>query len=130
MQRALGPFPYKYTIIFGENMASIYNLVIDQGTDFSANLTVKDSTNTVRNLTGYTGRAQLRRSYASSSNVTFTVNIDSPTDGNVKITLANAATANLKYGRYVYDVELTKTSDSTIERVYEGIATVYPEVTR
>ena len=111
-------------------MASTYNLVIDQGTDFSANLTVKDSTNTVRNLTGYTGRAQLRRSYASSSNVTFTVNIDTPTDGNVKITLTNATTANLKYGRYVYDVELTKTADSTIERVYEGIATVYPEVTR
>lgn len=111
-------------------MASTYNLAIDQGTDFSANLTVKDSTNTPRNLTGYTGRAQLRRSYASSSNVTFTVNIGTPTDGNVKITLANTATANLKYGRYVYDVELTKTADNTIERIYEGIATVYPEVTR
>lgn len=110
--------------------STYYNLAIDQGTDFSANLTVKDSTNTVRNLTGFTGRAQLRRSYASSSNVTFTVNIDTPADGNVKITLANASTANLKYGRYVYDVELTKASANTIERIYEGIATVYPEVTR
>lgn len=111
-------------------MATTYNLAIDQGTDFSANLTVKDTTGSLRNLTGYTGRAQLRRSYASSSNVTFTVNIDTPSDGNVKITLANATTANLKYGRYVYDVELTKNSDNTIERVYEGIATIYPEVTR
>lgn len=111
-------------------MATTYNLAIDQGADFSNTFTAKDSTNTVRNLTGYTGRAQLRRSYASTSNVTFTVNIDTPADGNVKITLSNAATANLKYGRYLYDLELTKTSDNTIERLYEGIVTVYPEVTR
>jgi hypothetical protein len=112
-------------------MASIYNLAIDQGTDFSTELPpIKDATNSVRDLTGYTGRAQLRKSYASTSNVTFTVNIDTPTDGIVKLTLSNAATANLRYGRYVYDVELTKTSDSTIERLYEGIVTVYPEVTR
>ena len=112
-------------------MAVIYNLAIDQGTDFSANLPpVKDSTNTVRNLTGYTGRAQIRKSYAATSNVSFTVNIDTPTDGIVKLTLANALTANLKYGRYVYDLEITKTSDNTKERLYEGIVTVYPEVTR
>ena len=111
-------------------MATIYNLVIDQGTDFSNTFTIKDSTNTIRNLTGYTGKAHLRRSYASTSNVTFTINIADPTNGNVVATLSNAVTANLKYGRYVYDLELTLTSANTIERVYEGIATVYPEVTR
>jgi len=111
-------------------MASIYNLVIDQGTDFNNTFTIKDSTNTVRNLTGYTGIAQLRRSYASTSNVAFTINIANPTSGNVVVTLSNAVTANLKYGRYVYDLELTLTSANTIERAYEGIVTVYPEVTR
>jgi len=130
MQRASGPFPYKYTIIFGENMASTYNLAIDQGTDFTITIVANDSTGTARNLTGYTGNAQLRRSYASTTNVAFTVNISTPSIGEVTLTLANAKTANLKYGRYVYDLELTKTSDSTVERILEGIVSVYPQVTR
>ena len=111
-------------------MATNYNLVIDQGADFSNTFTVIDSTNTKRNLTGYTGKAQLRRSYASTSNVAFTINIADPANGNVIVTLSNASTANLKYGRYVYDLELTLTSANTIERVFEGIVTVYPQVTR
>ena len=111
-------------------MATTYNLAIDQGTDFSNTFTLKDSTNTIRNLTGYTGKAHLRRSYASTSNVAFTINIASPTNGNVVVTLSNAVTANLKYGRYFYDLELTLTSANTIERAFEGIATVFPEVTR
>ena len=111
-------------------MATTYNLAIDQGTDFTYTITVVDATNTVRDLTGYTGKAQLRRSYASTSNTEFTINIAAPASGNVVITLSNAKTANLKYGRYLYDVELTKTADSTIERIQEGIAVIYPQVTR
>ncbi len=111
-------------------MASTYNLAIDQGTDFTITIVANDSTGTARNLTGYTGNAQLRRSYASTTNVAFTVNISTPSIGEVTLTLANAKTANLKYGRYVYDLELTKTSDSTVERILEGIVSVYPQVTR
>lgn len=111
-------------------MASTYNLAIDQGTDFTVTIVANDSTGTARSLTGYTGTAQLRRSYASTTNVDFTVNISSPSTGEVTLTMANAKTANLKYGRYVYDLELTKTADNTIERILEGIVTVYPQVTR
>jgi len=107
-----------------------YTLYINQGSDFAQTLTAYDSTGTARDITGYTGKAQLRRSYASTSNVEFTINIASPTSGNVVVTLSNAATANLKYGRYLYDLELTKTSSSTIERLYEGIAVIYPQITR
>ena len=111
-------------------MATTYNLAIDQGTDFSNTFTLKDSSNTVRNLTGYTGKAHLRRSYASTSNVAFTINIANPTNGNVVVTLSNAVTANLKYGRYVYDLELVNSNTLTVERVVEGIVTVYPEATK
>lgn len=111
-------------------MATVYNLAIDQGTDFSTTIEVNDDTGSDRNLTGYTGRAQLRRSYHSVSNTAFTVTIDNPTEGEVILSLSNAVTANLKYGRYVYDVELVKTSDGTVERILEGVVTVYPEVTK
>lgn len=112
-------------------MATNYTLYIDQGSDFSHTHTVKDSSGTARDLTNLTGRGQLRRSYFSSSNVAFTVTIDSAVSGNVKISLTNAQTANLRYGRYVYDVELVNTlATANVERVLEGIVTVYPEVTK
>lgn len=111
-------------------MAQVFNLAVDQGADFSAEILASDDTGTARDLTGYTGRGQMRRSYYSTSNVAFTVTIPTPETGEVQITLTNATTANLRMGRYVYDIELVKTADGTVERLLEGIVTVYPEVTR
>lgn len=111
-------------------MATVYNLAVDQGTDFSTTIDVNDDTGSARDLSGYTARAQLRRSYHSVSNTAFTITINNPSEGEVVISLSNAVTSNLRYGRYVYDVELVKTSDSTVERILEGIITVYPEVTK
>jgi hypothetical protein len=111
-------------------MASIYNLAVDQGTTFLATIQVNDTTGSARDLSGYNGRSQLRRSYFSTSNVEFTVSITSPADGEVKISLTSAQTANLRYGRYVYDVELVETASGNVERILEGIVTVYPEVTK
>jgi hypothetical protein len=110
-------------------MAIAYNLFIDQGANFSANVTVKDNTNTVRDLSGYTARSQMRRSHYSANSTSFTANIGSPASGNVTLSLTNAATANLKPGRHVYDIEIIS-SANVVERIYEGIVTVYPEVTR
>jgi len=59
-----------------------------------------------------------------------TAQISSPADGEITISLSDAQTANLKPGRYVYDVELVANADSTVERLIEGIVTVYPEVTK
>lgn len=112
-------------------MASVYNLAIDQGTTFSANVQVNDDSGSARDLTGFTARSQLRRSYFSTSNVEFTIGLSSPlTDGEVTMSLTAAKTANLKYGRYVYDLELVETATGNVERILEGIVTVYPEVTK
>jgi hypothetical protein len=110
-------------------MAQYYNLAIDQGTDFSVTITANDSTGSARVLTGYTGNAQIKRSYYSSTGTYFGINI-AAANGQITLTLSNAQTANLKYGRYVYDLELTKTSANTIERIIEGTATIYPQVTK
>ena len=54
----------------------------------------------------------------------------SASGGIVKISL-NATTTNaLKAGRYVYDVEITKTSTNEITRIIEGQLEVRPGVTR
>jgi hypothetical protein len=71
----------------------------------------------------------MRRSYYTNANVSFSANIASPADGTVSLDLTNTQTSALKPGRYVYDVELVS-NVSTVERLVEGIITVYPEATK
>ena len=111
-------------------MASVSNLNLDQGATYSVSIIVNDDTGSARNLTGYTGRSQLRRSYYSSSNTAFTIAITNPANGEITLNLTAAQTANIKAGRYVYDLELVNANTLTVERVVEGIITVYPEVTK
>lgn len=111
-------------------MAVKANIVIDQGTDFSATVNVSgsDGVNPF-DLTGYTVAAQMRKNYASSSASTFGTSHAGNT-GVITLTMDNANTAGLEPGRYLYDVEITKTSDGEITRVVEGIVTVTPGITR
>ena len=113
-------------------MAAIANLLVDQGANFSSTITVYNTDDTVFDLTGYTGAAQVRKSYSSSAaSATFTVAFNSDrTTGKLTLTLTAVQTATLDEGRYVYDVEVTKTSDSTVTRVIQGIVTVSPNATK
>lgn len=111
-------------------MATVSNLAIDQGTTYSVTVLVTDNTGTVRDLAGYTARSQLRRSYYTNSNTAFTVSIDNPSEGEIVLELTSAQTSALKAGRYVYDVELVSNTTSSVERIVEGIVTVYPEATK
>lgn len=111
-------------------MAAISNLVIDQGTTYSLTINVADATGAAVNLTGYTLRAQLRKSYGATSYTSFTTSAGAdPTDGELTISLTDAQTSALKSGRYVYDIEIVDTS-SVVTRVLEGIVTITPEVTK
>ena len=110
-------------------MAAVSNLAIDQGTTFSVIFTVNDDTGTARNLTTFTARSQMRRSYYSTANTAFTVSIDNPSDGEITLNLSANTSASLRPGRYVYDVELISNT-STVERIVEGIVTIYPEATK
>jgi hypothetical protein len=108
-------------------MATKANLIIDQGSSFSTSIALTDNDGVALNLTGYTGAAQIRKHYTSSTAVTFTVTIDVP-NGEVLLSLTSTQTAAIAAGRYVYDVELT--IGSLVSRVIEGIITVTPEVTK
>lgn len=111
-------------------MAAKANIVIDQGTDFTTTITVTDADENVVDLTGYTGAGQIRKHYESSTATDFTLSFGTPrTDGKVTIALSRVQTANLEAGRYVYDVELTSSANTT-SRLSEGIVTVTPQVTR
>lgn len=111
-------------------MATVSNLAIDQGTTFSVTITVTDDTGSARNLAGYTGRALLKRSYYTNSNTAFTVTIDNPGEGEIDLSLTPVQTSALRAGRYVYDLELVNNGTGSVERIVEGIVTIYPEVTK
>ena len=68
-------------------MAAVSNLAIDQGTTFSVTITVTDDTGSARNLTNYTARSQMRKSYYTTANTAFSANILSPTDGTITLDL-------------------------------------------
>jgi hypothetical protein len=110
-------------------MAVLSNLSIDQGSDFSAEIIVEDSNGDVANLTGYTGAGQIRKTYSSSTYTAFGVTVTNAGNGLLTLTLTNAVTNGMKAGRYVYDVEITKTSNGEKTRVVEGQVTINPGVT-
>jgi hypothetical protein len=110
-------------------MATKANLVIDQGTTYSTTLTMTDDNGDPLILSGYSANSQIRKWYTSSNPAAvFSTSIDVQT-GTISLTLSANQTNALVAGRYVYDVELTDTSN-TVSRVVEGIVTVTPQVTR
>jgi len=109
-------------------MAIKANLQIDQGTDFSTEIDVLDENGDVVDLTGYSGAAQMRKHYTSSTSTAFNVAINA-SGGTVTLSMNAATSANVTAGRYVYDCELTSSSN-TVSRLVEGIVTVTPQVTR
>jgi hypothetical protein len=112
-------------------MAAYVELVIDQGTTFNSIINLSDDvTNATLNLTGYTVSSQIRRSYYStniSGNISCT--ITDASNGEVTLNMSSANTANIKPGRYVFDV-LTTDYANNVTRVLEGIVTITPSVTR
>lgn len=109
-------------------MATKANLVIDQGTTFSADLTLTDDNGDMLQLSGYTANSQMRKWYTSTNPAAiFTTSINT-TSSVITLSLTDTQTNNLTAGRYVYDVEIN--NGSTVSRIVEGIVTVTPQVTR
>lgn len=109
-------------------MALKGNIVIDQGTSFATTIDVTDEEGNAIDLTGFTGAAQMRKHYTSTTAYSFTVAVANTT-GEVTLSMTANASGNLTPGRYVYDCELTDTN-GTVSRIIEGIVTVTPGVTR
>lgn len=109
-------------------MATKANLVIDQGATWNSTVTLTDPDGNYIDLSSYTGAAQMRKHYTSSTAIVFTVQLGGA-NGTITLSLSANATGNVSAGRYLYDVELTDSS-GTISRVFEGTVTVNPNVTR
>lgn len=109
-------------------MAVYANLTLDQGSDFNSTIDVAGADGNALDLSTYTLRAQVRKSYSSSTAVDFAATTGNNT-GELQISLTGTQTGNMKAGRYVYDVEI-ESAGGTVTRVVEGQLEVTPRVTR
>lgn len=110
-------------------MAIKANLVIDQGTDFSAIIDLQGSDDLPYNLTGHVVASQMRKNYTASSAAATFVCSHNGELGQINLSLPKSETVDIEPGRYMYDVEITSAGDVTT-RVVEGIVTVSPGITR
>lgn len=114
-------------------MAGTYDITCEQGATFNLVLTWRNPDQSPIDITGYTGKMQVRASKADPDAVLTLQTGSGITLGGVNgtITLSASATATdaLSAGTYVYDLELTS-SNGTVTRLIEGAFTVSGQVTR
>lgn len=112
-------------------MGAFVELFMDQGTTFNTIINLSDDlTNANINVSGYTVRSQMRRSYYSvNASANLICTITDSANGEITLSLPANTTANIKAGRYLFDLETVDTF-GTVSRPLEGIITVTPEVTR
>jgi hypothetical protein len=114
-----------------------YDIQIQQGATFRIPFAFLQSNNAYLDLTGYTARMQIRRSYGSTdvlASPTCTIALNTtpnPDRWELTVSLTAAQTASLVPTDgvpYRYDIELVVGAEVT--RILEGYCTVTPEITR
>ena len=106
------------------------NLVVYTHTDFEQTFVLEDNqSNSAKNLTGFTGTARFKRQFQDLSDPTaFNLSFPNRALGKIRIGLTATQSANVKPGKYFYEI-LLKDSDDKVERVVEGIVIVKQPVT-
>ena len=123
--------------------AGKYNIVIEQGATYQVELQYKDSNNNPIDLTGYSGRMQIRPAigsttsylYLSSSlqpdgtglNFSGSNGTTPPISGSIGILISATTSSLLTFTTGVYDLELQ--SGSVVTRILQGNVQLSKEVT-
>jgi hypothetical protein len=105
-------------------------LTIDQGATFTASIDLAQDDETAINVATSTFTSQIRKSYYSSNpTANLTVSILDAANGKISLSLSASQTSNIRAGRYLYDVKMVSSSNTTL-RLIEGIVTVTPQISR
>lgn len=106
-------------------MGSKANIYIDQGTDFRITLEMFDGDNDDLVIGTFSFFADLRKMYSSKRAAEFVVEKN---ENDITLVLEADITANLKPGKYEYDVLMRKSSGE-MSKIVEGLAIVIPTIT-
>jgi hypothetical protein len=123
--------------------AGKYNLLIEQGATFELELQYKDSNGVVVDLTGYSGRLQIRPSIGSPTAylcLSSSLNPDGtglnfsgsngstpPSSGSIGVYISAITSSLLTFNTGVYDLEIA--SGSFVTRLLQGNVQLSKEVT-
>jgi hypothetical protein len=106
-------------------------LTINQGTTFIYNIDLKQDDGSNLNLSTSTFSGQIRKSYYSrKETANIVINVIDAANGKINLYISAANTANIAAGRYLYDVKMANNTSNVVTRIYEGVATVTPQVTK
>jgi len=109
-------------------MASITNLYIDIGSDFTADMVLTDDYGNILDLTGYDVYSYFKKGYGSTTVYAFNAAIIAPEiNGQIQLSLPGVESEGLKPGRYLYDIQIS--GGGYKNRLVEGIVTFSPQVT-
>jgi len=103
------------------------DLAINQGADFFVRFQVKDSTDTIVDLTGYTAKSEIRDVAGGVLIGTFTA--VTGTNGYIDLTMEDAITNALAAGSYVYDIFIMNATTGDVQRVNSGNVSVSARIT-
>jgi hypothetical protein len=106
-------------------MGSKANIYIDQGTDFRITLEMFDGDDDDLVIGTFSFFADLRKMYSSKRAAEFVVEKN---ENDITLVLEADVTANLKPGKYEYDVLMRKSSGE-MSKIVEGLAIVIPTIT-
>lgn len=112
-------------------MAVYSNIEVDQGSEFYLVIQITDANGDAFDLTNYSARSMMRKSYASATyyNIVATV-LNPPTDGKVQLYIPATQSNGMRRGRYYYDVEVYTANDADVQRAQEGQININPNITR
>lgn len=115
--------------------AGYHHFIIEQGATFKQILTLKDSSGTLINLTGYpSAEMDLRKNQDDGSEVITLTSANGRialggSAGTITLEISNTDTAALVVGDGVYDLELVDSSNKVL-RVMEGTYSIRGNVSR
>ena len=125
--------------------AGTYNFTIEQGTTVDFELQYTDINNLPVDLTGHSGRMQIKSGFANDKPVTYAslssslysdgtgLNFSGSagtkplTSGSIGIYISAVSSSAFTFAKAKYDLEIA--SGSTVTRILEGIITLSKEVT-
>ena len=125
--------------------AGTYNFTIEQGTTVDFELQYTDVNDSPINLSGYSGRMQIKSGFANDGPVTYAslsssrypdgtgLNFSGSSgttpvaSGSVGIYISAVSSSAFTFAKAKYDLELV--SGSTVTRILEGVITLSKEVT-
>jgi len=126
--------------------AGKYSFIIEQGSTLNFEVQYKDSTSTPINLSGYSGKMQIRSGFADSNPTTYITlssslapdgtglnfsgsNGSTPlSSGSIGIYISAASSSAFTFDTAYYDLEIT--SGTVVTRLLEGQIKLSKEVTR